>query len=177
MKNEMSSKTFVPKIDNVQSQIARSRQWRWVSIGETAAGFYLASLGMHLAVTNTGWKALLGGLLVLGIPGMFAYHIQTWIWMEREQLDRSFHLIQRKLVEFTCRASLGFLEKDELKRLITATQPKFGTQSIMADQWQLIMQPDEFWDGNGFFWQNHTECVNCNSLRMEHDEDGQCPSK
>lgn len=87
--------------------------------------------------------------------------------------------VKKQLVGFICDLYLGRISKEDIKRLGEAANVgwlRYDSQDLTQDDFNLIARAWFFWkDGNGFEWQDKTECLACGKERQEHEKDGTCP--
>ena len=122
------------------------------------------------------WLGLLFGIVFLYV---LISTLVGWSSNFIEMRENEIKGLRRQLTCFICEASLGRIEKDDLKRMANATRPDvfIKKDNLTVDDFFLISQPYIFWGENGFEWQDETECANCGHERQEHSKDGNCPKE
>lgn len=179
MKTKNKGNKFRAEPDASELERLKSKTWGWVPKLQLVAGFVLISRLINYAYTTEGWKAYLSGLIAIGIFYLFVSAIMDRIMMNKEEQKRRLYDLERRFTTFICEASLGRVEKENLKRLAMAASSRSGKDKendLSVDDFSLINRAMYFWrDHTGFEWQDSTVCINCKHERREHSKDGTCP--
>ena len=179
MKDSKAKHKFHPKIEGRKNFAKMVRGWKSEIFAFSL--LILLSFSQYHKLPKEEIFSYWLGVPLVGIIILYFLISSLLNWSVNfiEMRENEIKGLRRQLTCFICEASLGRIEKDDLKRLANATRPLTGIKNdnLTEDDFSLISQPYIFWGENGFEWQDETECANCGHERQKHSQDGNCPTE